>query len=145
MGDKTNGEISINSDQATVMDVIADLEKYPEWADGVKQIEVLDKTPEGRPITAKFTFASGPVKDVFVLKYDWNGNDSVSWELLEGNVVTQEEGTYTLSENSDGSIQVTYDLEVSINLPMPGMLKRKAAKQMVKTALSGLKKRVESL
>ncbi len=145
MGDKPNGEISINSDQATVMDVIADLEKYPEWSDGVKKVEVLDKTPEGRPITARFTFASGPIKDVFVLKYAWNGNDSVSWELTEGNVLTQQEGTYALSENSDGSIQVTYDLEVGINMPLPGLLKRKFAKQIVNMALGGLKKRVESL
>lgn len=145
MGDKTNGEITITGDQQKVMDVIADLPAYPEWADGVKEIVVQESFDDGRPKLARFTFASGPIKDQFVLLYDFNGNDSVSWELTEGNVINQEQGTYTIIDNGDGTVTVTYDLEVGINMPLPGFVKRRAASQMVKVALDGLKKRVESL
>lgn len=145
MGDKTNGEITITADQEKVMDVIADLVLYPEWADGVQKIEVEESFDDGRPKLARFFFSSGPIKDEFVLLYDWHGHDSVDWELTEGSVINQEQGTYTLTDNGDGTVTVTYDLEVGINMPLPGFVKRKAAKQMVKVALDGLKKRVESL
>lgn len=145
MGDKTDGEISINADKAKIMDVIADLSAYPEWADGVQSIEVQESFPDGRPKLALFHFSSGPIKDDFVLLYDFNDNDSVSWKLTEGKVIDQEEGTYTLTDDGDGSVKVVYNLEVGINMPLPGFIKRKAAGQMVKVALSGLKKRVESL
>ncbi|MEI8080844.1 MAG: SRPBCC family protein [Actinomycetes bacterium] len=145
MGDKTAGDIKITSDKATVMDVIADLATYPEWADGVKNIDVHETFDDGRPKLATFSFASGPVKDEFTLLYDFNGNDSVSWKLTEGHVITQEQGTYTLTDNGNGTVTVLYDLEVGINMPLPGFAKRKAAKQMVKVALNGLKDRVESL
>ncbi|MEI6621363.1 MAG: SRPBCC family protein [Actinomycetes bacterium] len=144
MGDKTQGDIKITADKSAIMDVIADLPSYPEWADGVKGIDVKESFDDGRPKLATFSFASGPIKDEFTLLYDFNGNDSVSWCLTEGHVITQEQGTYTLTDNGDGTVTVLYDLEVGINMPLPGFAKRKAAKQMVKIALNGLKDRVES-
>ena len=62
MADRTNGEITIEADQAKIMDVIADLPAYPDWSDGVEAVEVLETTPEGRPDRARFTFASGPIR-----------------------------------------------------------------------------------
>jgi hypothetical protein len=38
---------------------------------------------------------------------------------------------------------VTYRLAVEVGVPLPGFLKRRADKQAIKTALDGLKKRVE--
>ena len=39
---------------------------------------------------------------------------------------------------------MTYRLAVDVSIPMIGMLKRKAEKVIIDTALKGLKKRVES-
>lgn len=145
MADRTNGEITIEADRAKIMDVIADLPVYPEWSDGVESVEVLDANPDGRPDRARFTFASGPIKDTYILKYDWHGDDSVDWTLEEGSVIKQQDGTYTLADNGDGSVTVTYDLTVELSVPMIGMIRKKAEKLIVKTALQGLKDRVDSL
>lgn len=144
MSDKTHGEIDIASDAATIMDVINDLPAYPEWADGVKNAEVIEAFEDGRVKVVELDFASGPIKDKFRLEYEWNGLDSVSWWLIEGKVLTKEEGTYSLSDNGDGTFKVSYDLEVGTSMKLPGMIKRKAEKMMIKTALDGLKKRVEN-
>lgn len=145
MSDTTHGDIVINADRARIMDVIADLDVYPEWSEGVTAATVLTATADGRPDTARFHFASGPIKDEFVLKYDWNGDDSVSWKLTEGKMLTEEEGTYTLTPQSDGSIKVTYDLRVGLSIKMPSLLRKQAEKKIVKSALEGLKRRVEGL
>ena len=145
MSDKTHADIKIKSDPATIMDVIGDLAAYPEWADGVQSAEVLEEFEDGRCKVIRMDFASGPIKDSFTLEYKWDGLDSVSWWLTEGKVLTKEEGTYALTDHGDGTVTVTYDLEVGLSIKMPGILKRQAEKKMVKTALDGLKKRVESL
>ena len=54
------------------------------------------------------------------------------------------DGAYELADRG-GSTEVTYRLAVDISIPMIGMLKRKAEKVIIDTALKGLKKRVESL
>jgi len=40
---------------------------------------------------------------------------------------------------------VSYELAVGLRMPMPGMLKRRAEKTIIETALKGLKARTEGL
>jgi hypothetical protein len=61
-----------------------------------------------------------------------------------GDMLTAMDGSYELIENGDGTTTVQYRLAVDIKIPMIGMIKRKAEKVIVDTALKGLKKRVES-
>ena len=55
------------------------------------------------------------------------------------------DGSYVLRAQGAGSTEVTYRLAAELGIPMIGMLKRKAEKVIIDTALKGLKKRVESL
>ena len=52
-------------------------------------------------------------------------------------------GSYTLAAQGDTGTTVTYRLAVDVKIPMLGMLKRKAEKIIIDTALKELKKRVE--
>jgi len=143
MADETSGSIEISADRAKIMDVIADLEAYPEWSDGVKSVEVLTEYEDGRPGDARFTVDVGPVKDTYVLAYEWDGSDGVSWQLTEGGVLTALDGAYTLVDQGDGTTKVDYRLSLDLSIPMIGMFRRKGEKVIIDTALKGLKARVE--
>jgi hypothetical protein len=54
-------------------------------------------------------------------------------------------GSYELERDADGRTHVTYSLTVDLSIPMLGLLKRKAERVVMDTALKELKKRVESL
>ena len=69
---------------------------------------------------------------------------SVSWTLVKGQIQKAQDGSYALSARDD-STTVTYSLAVDLNIPMIGMLRRKAEKVIIDTALKGLKRRVEAL
>jgi ribosome-associated toxin RatA of RatAB toxin-antitoxin module len=143
MADRTESSIVIASTPDVIMDVIADLEVYPEWSDGVKEVVVLTEYEDGRPAEARFRLESGPIKDTYELEYEWHGVRSVSWTLTQGQVLKGMDGTYALHDNGDGTTRVDYLLAVELSIPMIGMIKRKAEKVIVDTALKGLKKRVE--
>jgi ribosome-associated toxin RatA of RatAB toxin-antitoxin module len=146
MADLTESSIVINASPAAIMDVIADLPAYPEWSDGIKEVTVLALyEDDNRPADARFNLASGAIKDIYELEYDWDGDTRVSWTLTKGDMLTAMDGVYELLGNGDGSTTVNYKLAVDVKIPMIGMIKRKAEKVIVDTALKGLKKRVESL
>jgi ribosome-associated toxin RatA of RatAB toxin-antitoxin module len=145
MADRTESSITINASPAQVMAVIADLPRYPEWSDGMKSVEVLTEFEDGRPGDARFVVDAGAIKDTYSLEYDWDGDRSVSWKLTEGGMLKAMDGTYTLTDAGDGSTTVNYQLAVDVSIPMIGLIKRKAEKVIVDTALRGLKERVESL
>jgi len=145
MGDKTESSIIIDAAPAAIMAVIADLAAYPQWSDGISSVEVLSLYEEdSRPADARFSLASGPIKDNYELEYDWDNDKSVTWTLTKAEMLTAMDGSYTLTENEDGTTTVHYELAVDVKIPMIGMIKRKAERVIVDTALKGLKKRVES-
>ena len=145
MAEKTESSIVIDASPADVMAVIADLQAYPQWSDGITSVEILSKyEDDDRPADSRFKVDSGMIKDTYELEYDWQGNASVSWTLTKGDMLTAMEGSYSLTENADGDTTVRYLLAVDVKMPMIGMLKRKAEKVIVDTALKGLKKRVEA-
>jgi len=145
MGDKTESSIIIDAAPAAIMAVIADLAAYPQWSDGISSVEVLSLyEDDSRPADARFSLASGPIKDTYELEYDWDNDKSVTWTLTKAEMLTAMDGSYTLTENEDGTTTVHYELAVDVKIPMIGMIKRKAERVIVDTALKGLKKRVES-
>jgi ribosome-associated toxin RatA of RatAB toxin-antitoxin module len=144
MADRTESSIVINAAPAAVMAVIADIKAYPEWSDGVKSVTVLTEYEDGRPADARFVVDAGAIKDTYELEYDWADDDSsVSWTLTTGQMLKALDGVYQLTGNADGTTTVVYTLAVDVSIPMIGMIKRKAEKVIVDTALRGLKERVE--
>jgi ribosome-associated toxin RatA of RatAB toxin-antitoxin module len=144
MAEQTTSSIVIDAPAAEVMAVIADFPAYPEWAQGMKQAEVVEEGAGGRADKVHFELEATPIKDSYTLAYAWKGDSSVTWELVEGKMLKSMQGAYLLEPSGSGT-EVTYRLAVDLSIPMIGMLRRKAEKVIIDTALKGLKKRVESL
>src|SRR5829696_7097826 len=145
MADRTESSIVIDAPPGEVLDVIADFEAYPEWAGEVKDATVLAEEGDGWADQVRFILDAGAIKDTYVLDYEWDvvedGTGVVSWSLVSAQVLKAMNGSYTLQ--GDGTrTTVTYRLSVDVKIPMIGLLKRKAEKVIVDTALKGLKKRV---
>ncbi len=144
MAEQTTSSITIDATPAQVMEVIADFPSYPEWAQGMKKAEVVEEGPGGRASHVHFELEAAPIKDSYTLGYDWQGDSAVRWSLVEGKVLKAMQGAYELRPSGTGT-EVTYRLSVELSIPMIGLLRRKAEKVIIDTALKGLKKRVESL
>jgi len=144
MAEQTTSSIVIDAPATDVMAVIADFPAYLEWAQGMKRAEVVEEGTNGRAEKVHFELEATPIKDSYTLAYDWKGDSSVTWGLVEGRMLKSMEGAYLLRPSGAGT-EVTYRLAVEVSIPMIGMLRRKAEKVIIDTALKGLKKRVEAL
>jgi carbon monoxide dehydrogenase subunit G len=143
VADKTSSTMTIDVPRPVIMAVIADFAAYPDWASGVRAADVLDTGADGRAERVRFTLDAGVIKDTYVLRYTWQGDEQVRWELDErGSAVAEMSGAYLLDEADDGT-KVTYELAVGLAIPMPGILKRRAEKTIIDTALKGLRTRAE--
>jgi ribosome-associated toxin RatA of RatAB toxin-antitoxin module len=143
MPEQTTSSIEIDATPEQVMAVIVDFEDYPSWVQGMKKVEIVQRDSGGRAERVHFDLDAG-VKDAYTLAYDYAGPHTLHWHLVEGKLMRGMDGTYELSEAESGT-HVTYRLAVDLAIPMIGMLRRKAEKVIIDTALKGLKKRVESL
>ncbi len=142
MAEHTTSSIVIDATPGQVMAVIADFPSYPQWVQGMKVVEVVEQK-DGVVEQVHFDLEATPIKDSYTLDYDWAPDGlSVSWHLVKGQIQKAQEGSYTLV-GTDDATTVTYSLSVDLNIPMIGMLRRKAEKVIIDTALRGLKGQVE--
>jgi ribosome-associated toxin RatA of RatAB toxin-antitoxin module len=143
MAEQSTQSITVDAPAAEVMAVIADFPAYPKWVSAAKTVEVLETGEDGRARRVHFVIDAGAIRDDYVLDYTWDDDRAVSWTLVRGQMMKRQEGSYTLDER-DGATLVTYAITIDLSVPMLGMIKRKAEKVILDTALKELKKRVEA-
>ncbi|HEX2497380.1 MAG: SRPBCC family protein [Actinomycetes bacterium] len=146
MADQTTSSITIDATPTEIMMVIADFAAYPDWTGQVKEAKVLSASADGRADQVRFVLDAGVIKDEYTLGYTWDDDREVRWTLVEeGSLMRALDGSYTLVPAAGPArTDVTYRLTVDTKIPMLGMIKRKAEKVIVDTALKELAKRVAS-
>ena len=145
MAEHAEGSTEVFASPAEVMAVVADFDAYPDWVGNLEEVEVLARDRRGRGTRVAFRLATPWGEQAYTLAYHYLSKDAgMSWTYVEG-TLDDLAGSYTLEPTADGTTQVTYQLEVALGVPLPGLVKRQAAKQIVRSALSDLKRRVESM
>jgi uncharacterized membrane protein len=142
MAEGTVQSIEISAAPDAVFGVAAAIDAYPDWADGVKSVEILEEDEEGRALRAHFV-VDGMIKVIeYTLVYDYDPPTSISWTAEPGPDITEMEGSYEFIELDEGT-QVVYALRAEPAFKIPGFLRKQVEKQIIGTALRGLRKRVE--
>jgi ribosome-associated toxin RatA of RatAB toxin-antitoxin module len=134
--------IEIDAEPAACFAVAADVAAYPEWATGVRSTEVLETDDQGRPHRAAFVI-DGMVKEIaYTLTYSYDEPNSMSWSADPGDDLKALDGSYTFKELDEGRTEIVYALRAEPAFIIPGFLRRQVEKQIVGTALRGLRERV---
>ena len=138
--------IETSASPETVFAVAADLEAYPEWASGVKEVEVLEvyDDEDERPYRAHMVLEAMVKQISYVLVYQWDAPHSFSWEAEPGPDIKVLEGRYEFIPLEDGGTEIVYALRVEPSFTMPGFMRKQAEKQIVGAALRGLRKTAEA-
>jgi ribosome-associated toxin RatA of RatAB toxin-antitoxin module len=144
MPEHAEGTTEVFASPAEVMAVVADFDAYPDWVGNLEEVEVLARDRRGRGTRVAFRLRTPVLTADYTLAYRYAPRDAgVSWTYVEG-TLEDLSGSYALEPTGDGTTQVTYRLDVELGMPLPGLVKRQAARQIVRSALSDLKRRVES-
>jgi hypothetical protein len=141
--DNAKKTMRIEASAETALKTIRAVEGQTEWVHEIKLAQVLTRDDDGRVLTAVFAAATPVGTDEYTLAYTHRA-DGMDWTLVQGKLQTGQEAHYTVVAAGDDSCDVTFDLTVSHNLPIPGFLRRKVIGDLVTSTLSGLRKHLES-
>ena len=145
MTDLSKSLISIDAPIADVQKALFELDKYPVWSAQIKSSEALAHDDQGRITKVKMSIDAGMMKDRPTLDYDWSQAPRVlSFSLEEADLLTSMDGIYTITAVDEDTTEVTYELGVSLSMPVPAMMRQKAEKATIDAALAQLKSHLES-
>lgn len=146
MGDVARQEATIDAPVDDLWAVLVDFERYPTWAGDLKQVDVLERDPEGRGTVVLYRAAAMGRSTTYVLRYDHrDAPNRIAWVLDRGDIMRKLDGAYLLVPDADDPqrTRVTYDLEVELVIPLPGFVKNRAEHKIIHTALRDLQAHVE--
>ena len=144
MAEFSKSTVSIDAPIAAVQEVLFALDKYPEWSTQIKSAEAIARDDQGRITKVKMSIDAGMMKDRPTLDYDWSGApNKLSFSLDEADLLTGMDGIYTFKSIDEDTTEVTYELGVSLSMPVPAMMRQKAEKATIDAALSQLKTHLE--
>ncbi|MGH2754922.1 MAG: SRPBCC family protein [Actinomycetota bacterium] len=142
MGDRVKDTIDVKATAEEIFEVATDFAGYPEWNPNIKETRVEETDGEGRATHVWFKVDAKLKVVSYTLEYDYSdAPDSFSWDLVDGDV-KKLSGSYAFDEFDDVT-EVRYEMEIDPGFKVPGFLKKQAEKQIVRSALEDLKKRVE--
>jgi ribosome-associated toxin RatA of RatAB toxin-antitoxin module len=145
VADQATEHMSVAAPPERCFEVVADLERYPEWAADIKEVEVKERDEQGRPQQVTLRAAAFGRSTSMTLSYDYSEAPHVlSWKLTQGDITTKWDGSYVFEPNGDGGTDVTYHIEAELRVPIPGFIKMRATSRIMATAMRELKARVES-
>jgi ribosome-associated toxin RatA of RatAB toxin-antitoxin module len=145
----TSATVEIAAPPGVVLDVVADVEKYPVWTSTVAAVRVLGFEGDGWPDNVEFTVTGGPLKDTYTVDYDWDitddGTGEVTFALVSSGLLSTLDGLLVLrSRGSGAATEVTYRLALDVTVPMLGLLKRRVERSLVSAFLDRLRAHVEA-
>jgi uncharacterized membrane protein len=145
MANFSKSVITIDAPIEQVQKALFELDKYPEWSTQIKSSEALDRDDQGRVTKVKMSIDAGMMKDRLTLDYDWSQAPSkLSFSLEDADLLTGMDGIYTITSVDEDTTEVSYELEVSLSMPIPAMMRQKAEKATIDAALAQLKSHLEA-
>jgi ribosome-associated toxin RatA of RatAB toxin-antitoxin module len=125
--------------------VATNIALYPEWAQDIKQADVLERNEAGLPSKVAFRAAAMGRTTSYVLHYSYpEGEKVIAWDLVEGDIMRRLDGKYVFTPTAEGGTEIDYELTVELMVPIPGFVKRRAEGKIMITALRELRHRVEA-
>jgi len=123
------------------MDALTDVGVVSTWSPLHKNIEVIDRYPDGRPHHVKATIKILGLVDKEILEYHW-GPD---WVVYDAKGTSQQHGQhveYNLRPEGVDKTRVRFDVTVEPGRPMPAFIVRRASEHVMDAAVKGLRELV---
>ncbi|HTX98280.1 MAG TPA: SRPBCC family protein [Mycobacterium sp.] len=141
MAVKASREFIVDAPPERVMEALADVGVLSSWSPLHKQMEVIDRYPDGRPHHVRATVRIFGLVDKEILEYHWGPG----WMVWDAKGTSQQHGQhveYTLKAEGVDKTRVRFDLTVEPGRPMPGFIVKRASEHVLDAAVKGLRELV---
>ncbi|GGK60851.1 SRPBCC family protein [Nocardia camponoti] len=129
MRSKIDIQFSVDAGIEQVMDALLAVESLAEWSTNYSDVRVGPRDAQNRPRRVFATAHFMGNADSQVLEYAWEP-DAVQWRVVDSSRGSAGGGSIELAEGADGTTLVDYHVELSLPLPIPGLLLKRSLRKV---------------
>lgn len=136
--------VEVGADAASMMAIVSDFERYPEWNEGVKGCWVLARYDDGRPSQLRLDASYQGFEGVFIQAVYYPGPNQIQTILQQGELFKKQEQLFSVVEMGASSL-LTVDVDVESSLPVPAPMVKSLLSNVLDRLAENLKQRAEQL
>lgn len=136
--------VEVTAAAETIMAIVADFERYPEWNDEIKGCWVLARYDDGRPSQLRLDVVVQGQSGTFITAVYYPGENQIYTVLQQGDFFTKQEQRFSVVAMGPTSL-LTVDLDVEVKMAVPAAMVKKVVGDALDYLAENLKARAEQL
>ncbi len=103
MADQTIERMVVDGPPERCFEVVADIERYPEWVADLKEVHVHERDEQGRPMLVSFRAGAFGRSTSYTLVYDYSrAPTELRWVQRDGDLTSRLDGIYRFAPRPRG-------------------------------------------
>lgn len=136
--------VEVSADAGSIMGIVADIERYPEWNEGVKGAWVLARYDDGRPSQVRLDASVQGFESVYIHAVYYPGENQIQTVMQQGDLFLKQEQLFSVVEAGAASL-LTVDIDVEPSMPVPPPMVKLLLNNVLEQLAANLKLRAEQL
>ncbi|QOM13105.1 SRPBCC family protein [Mycobacterium tuberculosis] len=136
--------VEVTADAASIMAIVADIERYPEWNEGVKGAWVLARYDDGRPSQVRLDTAVQGIEGTYIHAVYYPGENQIQTVMQQGELFVKQEQLFSVVATGAASL-LTVDMDVQVTMPVPEPMVKMLLNNVLEHLAENLKQRAEQL
>ncbi|KAX85524.1 hypothetical protein AP47_00272 [Mycobacterium tuberculosis H2754] len=136
--------VEVTADAASIMAIVADIERYPEWNEGVKGAWVLARYDDGRPSQVRLDTAVQGIEGTYIYAVYYPGENQIQTVMQQGELFAKQEQLFSVVATGAASL-LTVDMDVQVTMPVPEPMVKMLLNNVLEHLAENLKQRAEQL
>jgi len=136
--------LMINAPPQDCYEAICNFESYPSWQKMVKEVKIVERGVDKRPVVVEFWFDAILKKVRVVNKYEYFDKDYIlSWKAIEGDIKTND-GSYVFQELRHNRTNAVFSVFIELGFYAPKRILDYMNNISMRKSIRALKEVVES-
>src|SRR6201999_1970324 len=136
--------VEVEAKADSILAIVADFEKYPEWNDGVQGLWVLARYDDGRPSQLRLDAKYEALEDSLIQAVYYPSPTQIQTVLQQGNLFKKQEQLFSVVDTGSSAL-LTVAFGVEAPLPVPAPTAERVDGNRLDYLAENLKKRAEDL
>ncbi len=136
--------VEVGADAASIMAIVSDFERYPEWNEGIKGSWILARYDDGRPSQLRLDTVVQGIEGTYIQAVYYPGPNQIQTVMQQGELFAKQEQLFSWVETGPTTL-LTVDVDVETTMPVPAPMVKMLLGNVLDHLAENLKKRAEQL
>jgi ribosome-associated toxin RatA of RatAB toxin-antitoxin module len=136
--------LEVGADAESILAIVSDFERYPEWNEGVKGCWVLARYDDGRPSQLRLDTVVQGIEGTYIQAVYYPGANQIQTVMQQGELFSKQEQLFSWVETGPTTL-LTVDIDVESTLPVPAPMVKMLLGNVLDHLAENLKQRAEQL